>query len=306
MNETRVPTVSVRRVTDLDSQEEIRERVNSLMESLTSRVGMEKGKTILIKPNLCLFMGFETGATVDPFVCVCIVEWLLDKIKPGTIYLAEADATHLDADLAFQILGWTRIFKPYKKVKILNLSKDELVEVSQENQQRIKRMSKIYMESDYVISLSKLKTHTATKITCNLKNLFGADPQKVKAVHHPELDDAICDIVSTRVPDLNIVDGIYGMEGNGPVNGLPKPVGLLIGSEDIVAADHLCAKIMGFNPKGVKHLVKAEKKLLGSSTYHIEGDMTDSDYHKFKFLPLWKTVFKGALSLVKKEGEFGV
>lgn len=297
--------VILKKIRQIDSQDEIRKNIYALMESLSSRVGLDSGKTYVIKPNLCLFMGYETGATVDPFICRCIVEWLQINTAPKKIYIAESDATHLDADLAFQILGWNKVFQQFREVTLLNLSKDEMIEVSQENQKRIKKMSKTYMEADYLISLSKLKTHTATKITCNLKNLFGADPQKIKAVHHPQLDDAICDIVSTRIPDLCIVDGIYAMEGNGPVNGIPKPVGLIIGGDDIVSTDHLCARIMGFNPNYIRHLVKARKRSLGSFHYRVEGNISKSDFHNFLFLPLWKYVVKGLIHLMKKESEFG-
>lgn len=82
-------------------------------------------------------------------------------------------------------------------------------------------MSKTYMDSDFLISLAKLKMHTITGITCVLKNQFGANPQKRKIHYHSNLITVIHDLNKVKLPDLCLVNGIIGMEGNGPVDGTP-------------------------------------------------------------------------------------
>jgi uncharacterized protein (DUF362 family) len=108
----------------------------------------------------------------------------------------------LNIDIAFKVLGWEDTFKHYPNVRLLNLTKDERTEVNL-NGLFFKnlKMSKKYMESDLLISVAKLKTHTMTGITCNLKNLFGANPIKYKAQYHPHLDEAIFDLNKARMPD---------------------------------------------------------------------------------------------------------
>ncbi len=84
-----------------------------------------------------------------------------------------------------------------------------------------------------VISLPKLKTHHWAVATLSLKNLFGTLPGicygwPKNELHWRGIDNSIVDIALTRTPDLAIVDGIVGMEGDGPLNGTPKPMGVLV------------------------------------------------------------------------------
>ena len=58
-------------------------------------------------------------------------------------------------------------------------------------------------------------------------------------------------------PDFAIVDGIVGMEGNGPIQGTPKPAGVLILGDDPVAVDATCARVMGLEPERIDYLAKA-------------------------------------------------
>jgi len=109
------------------------------------------------------------------------------------------------------------------------------------------RLKELYLpravlEADYIVSLPKLKTHHWVGVTLSLKNMFGIVPgccygwpKNVLhwAGHHP----SILDINSTVRPDFAIVDGIIGMEGNGPIQGSPKASAVLILGDDPVAVD---------------------------------------------------------------------
>jgi uncharacterized protein (DUF362 family) len=71
------------------------------------------------------------------------------------------------------------------------------------------------------------------------------------------------DIAATRTPDLAIVDGIVGMEGDGPLNGTPKPMGVLVMGSDLVAVDATCCRLMQLDPERVGYLVLGNRKKLG-------------------------------------------
>jgi uncharacterized protein (DUF362 family) len=239
------------RVNDISSYREISHSLSRILDLYKPGFNLPSGATLVIKINLCLLKGPETGATVEPMVAKALVEWFNHHYDLRQINLAEADATHLSADMAFQILGWRDYFSTFPNVHLLNLSADERVE--SKNRKGL-YFSKKMMEADCLISLAKLKTHTSQKITCVMKNQFGAISEKYKVIYHPELTQTICDATLSRKPDLCVVDGLISMEGNGPTNGVPKLTKLLIVGNDAFCTDHFCARLMGFTPNKVPHL----------------------------------------------------
>ena len=135
------------------------------------------------------------------------------------------------------------------KVPFVDLNHDEPVKTL--NLGRLTGLEHLYLtrtvaSADVVISLPKLKTHHWAGATLSLKNLFGTLPGicygwPKNELHWRGIDNSIIDIALTRTPDLAIVDGIVGMEGDGPLNGTPKPLGVLVMGPDLVAVDATCA-----------------------------------------------------------------
>ena len=288
--------VGIAKVKHLQNKSEIRSTLFNLLDQMKERnkIKIPRKANIMLKPNICLVRGYETGVSVDPFVIKCLVNWLLQNYDIETITIGEADATELNVEVAFKVLGWEEAFNQYSNVRLLNLTKDEYVDVDLKGLYfKNLKMSKSYMESDCLISVAKLKTHTMTKITCNLKNLYGANPIKNKAQYHPHLDEVICDLNKARLPDLCLVDGIIAMEGAGPVSGIPNPLGLLIIGNNAVATDHACARIIGFNPEKILHLKLAVKQKLGSTDYEVFGERIEDVRTKFEFVPSWQKIITG-------------
>ena len=116
---------------------------------------------------------------------------------------------------------------------------------------------------DLIVSLAKLKTHHWAGITLSMKNLFGVMPGSYygwpkNVLHYAGVDSAILDITATLRPHLAIVDGIVGMEGDGPLMGDPKPVGALVMGRNFPAVDATCARVMKINPYRVNYLRQSE------------------------------------------------
>ena len=288
--------VGIAKVTHLPNKSEMRNELFNLLDQMKARnnIKITPKADVMVKPNICLVRGYETGATVDPFIIKCLVDWLLQNYDIETITIGEADATELNVDVAFKVLGWEDTFNHYTNVRLLNLTKDALVDVDLNGLYFKKlKMSKSYMESGFLISAAKLKTHTLTGITCNLKNLYGANPIKYKAQYHPHLDNVICDVNRVRLPDLCLVDGVIAMEGAGPVNGIPNPLGVLIAGNDAVATDYACTRIMGFNPNKIAHLTLAVKEGLGSTDYEVFGEGFEDVKTTFEVVPRWKRLATG-------------
>jgi uncharacterized protein (DUF362 family) len=157
------------------------------------------------------------------------------------------------------------------QVAFLDLNHDEPVKTP--NRGGLTGLEHLYLArtiacADVLISLPKLKTHHWAGVTLSLKNLFGTLPGicygwPKNELHWCGIDESIVDIALTRRPDLAIVDGIVGMEGDGPLNGTPKSLGALIMGWDPLAVDATCCRLMQLDPEKVAYLVLGHRRRLG-------------------------------------------
>src|SRR5207253_6569185 len=123
-------------------------------------------------------------------------------------------------------------------------------------------------EADVLISMPKLKTHHWAGVTLSLKNLFGTLPGicygwPKNELHWRGISNSIIDIALTNTPQLAVVDGIIGMEGDGPLNGVAKPMGVLVMGNDLLAVDATCCRLMMLDPEKIGYLVLGANKRLG-------------------------------------------
>ena len=259
---------------------------------LTGPPNLENGSSVTIKLNLCFFRPYETGATTDPRVLEALIEYLRTRADDLDIAMIESDATSARADLLFKWLGFTELAKKLA-VRTVNLSNDKRIKVPLPKTCLLKAlwMPKTLLDTDYSVSLAKLKTHGLTKITCALKNQFGSIPYRGKSKWHPVLDLVIADANVAARPDFSLVDGIIAMEGvDGPDMGKPRVTNLLVGGEDPVAVDSVCARVMGFNPNSIGHIREAEKRKVGSQGFEIVGEQLSEIREKFDYNTFYHTI----------------
>jgi uncharacterized protein (DUF362 family) len=239
---------------------------------LIGSVEFSPDDAIVIKPNLCCIKGSETGATTDPRVVEGIIRYLKEEFGVSDITIVESDGTQVLADMAFKLLGYERLSKRLN-VKLVNLSKAPFSSKAFSENLFVKKIDvpHIIESADYLISVPKIKVHTLCSFGGTLKNQYGCNPYPKKSIYHRRIHDAIVDLGVAFKPDLVVVDGIVAMEGNGPTGGIPIKINTLIFGRDAVAIDHLIARIMGINPNGVKYLVEAQKRKLGTTNYRTVG-----------------------------------
>lgn len=121
-------------------------------------------------------------------------------------------------------------------------------------------------DAELVITVPKIKTHKYATMTCSLKNMYGMIPEGRRVIYHRWLSKAITDINTVFQGRLiTLVDGMVAMEGNGPVYGDPVEMNMILASQDLVAADTICAQLIGLDPRSIEHLQMAEQYGLGSS-----------------------------------------
>lgn len=233
-----------------DNPRKMLEESISLCGGLPSILG-DKNERILIKPNFGCHKSSVTGATTDLRVVVSLIEILQSEGYSDIVVGDGGMAGYLRVNI-LSYLGVTTLCEKYD-VPVVDLNKDNAVPVKLRSGAAVK-MSKMVLESK-VINLAKLKTHVLTTVTLGIKNLLGsvvgADKREI---HLRGLEENLANLPFIVKPHLTIIEGLIGMEGRGPVAGKPKKSNLMITSSDVIAADIVASKLMGFDPFTVKHI----------------------------------------------------
>jgi uncharacterized protein (DUF362 family) len=129
--------------------------------------------------------------------------------------------------------------------------------------------------ADFVVSMPKVKTHHWSGVTLSMKNMFGVVPGAKygwpkNILHWKGIQESILDICATVPIHFVIADAIVAMEGNGPLNGHPRPLNRIVLADDPVAADATCARLMGFDPTRITHIRIGAQFLGNVSTGRID------------------------------------
>lgn len=262
-----------------------------ILDTLCLREKMENAKTIVIKPN------FASGTRADPKQHVISDLNLLGNIiscistinPHSTIYIAEGDSTGNGfAYEKFEHLGLPdQLNIPeeiQKQVSLLDLTRDRLKLCTEKKLKYFNSednklwLSETLMNADFLISLSNLKTHSVTGYTGASKNLFGCLPAFDKSIYHTSIHKVIHDVTLTISPDLNIVDAFYGMEKNGPCQGIDIDTGYRVISNCPWEADYYAARSVGIRPFSVKYI----KYLFKTSEVVVTEDLLAKVVRKYK------------------------
>ncbi len=225
-----------------------------------------EGKTVLIKPNVLRAARPEEGITTHPALVRAVIE-KIETMKPASLVIGDNPGLTLYGanEEGFKKAGLLEVSKAYYRnigndSRKMAFNPDFMPEVS---------VSRIVLEADVVVSLPKFKTHGLTGMTGAIKNSYGLLPGAQKAKLHkaagtPErFHEMLVEVFRLRVPDFFLVDAIVGMEGNGPVSGNLRDIGLILASDNGVAVDAVMARMMGLDPGLLRFLQKAKESGLG-------------------------------------------
>jgi len=225
-------------------------------------------KKVVIKPNLCYYYDYSTGETTDPKFVSALIDVLRDHLTSDPdIFVVESDASAMKCKHVFKMLGYEKMAEE-KGITLVNLSeeKNKNAEVRISDKYFRFQIPQIIRTSDLLVNVPKIKYQLGVKITCALKNIYGCNAYQKKYVYHKALSEAIVGINKLIRSNLVVVDGIIGMGTK------TKKLGLVMASEDPVAIDAAASKILGFNPKSVKHITQAAKEGVGSMQFVQKGE----------------------------------
>jgi uncharacterized protein (DUF362 family) len=240
----------------------------------------------LIKPNIWTVMDRTGYSNTDVQLIEDLLDFVLGEDRNLSIKIVESDSESKFASEVFEKFGYMAIEKKYTElgfdVSLVNLSHSTTIPVKL-NGLHFKNIElpDMIAAPKYLISLAVAKTHELTFVTGSVKNLFGLLPRKDKSAYHPSVNDVIVGLNRIARPNLCIVDARVGLEGwAGPKT---KQINAFILGRKPVSVDATMARIMGFKPEKIRHLVEAEKYGLGSLNPKIRGENLDS--LKVKFNP---------------------
>jgi len=226
-----------------------------------------KGKRILLKPNLIEPHLGAGHINTHPMVVRGAVEAFL-RFGATEVKVAEGPGHSRDSLLVLEESGLGEVLVE-DRIPFVDINYESAITVP--NAGRYSSLRKLVLpavmkQADWIVSMPKMKTHHGAGVTLSMKNLFGVMPGTYygwpKNVFHWEgIDNCIFDINATVRPHFTVVDGIVGMEGDGPIMGTPHHAGVLVMGRNLTAVDATSARIMGIDPAKVGHLALASGKL---------------------------------------------
>jgi len=255
-----------------------------------------RGKRIVLKPNL---VEYDTDAAINthPLVVHAAYEAFL-KLGAAEVKIAEGPGHRRGTlDLADAAGYFSTV--PRFEASFTDLNTDAV------SKRRIPRpvsgLNSLYLphtvlDCDLLVSMPKMKTHHWAGATLAMKNLFGLVPGGVygwpkNVLHWAGISQSIVDLHHLFPKQFAIVDGIVGMEGNGPIQGTPKPVGVLVAGSDVAAVDATCCRIMGINPQRIEYLELARgPRNLTEASFRQTGEAIASVRTDFALVDLWKEI----------------
>lgn len=234
------------------------EVVEDLMNELNWQEIIEENAHVVIKLNLnTAEIDKIPSANTSPALTKALCQVILKRTK--NITLVEADAYRNTAEESLKNSQTYEIAKELN-IEVVNLTHAPTRDVGNE---KLGPMPEILLDADVFITMPVIKTHALTYFTGSLKNQWGCVPRYDRIALHQYLDDLLVFIHGLLKPKLCIMDGIIGVEGRGPTNGIPKPLDIILGSRDGVALDTTAMRIAGLKPEKCQHIYNAYKAGLG-------------------------------------------
>ncbi len=280
-------SVSIVRCQDYDEKKVI----IALHESIHLIGGIQafvrKGSRVLLKPNLLYGKSPDKAVTTHPSILKGMIQ--IVREAGGIPFIGDSPS----------VGGLTRAAEKSGIKAAADEMKCPLVEfnrpvVPRDGGGKIFKKLEIdraVLEADVVINLPKWKTHAQMLLTLGVKNVFGCIPGPRKAQCHLMAgEDAkafakiLVDVYRIVQPSLTILDGIVGMEGNGPNSGHPVPIGLIVASEDSLSLDQVVCDLLGISRKSLLTNRMAFDQGLGKEEIDVLGEkVEDVKISSFRF-----------------------
>ncbi len=280
--------VSIVGIEDAGVEEAVRQAVE-LAGGFPSQV--TEADTVLVKPNVVNPSPSGSGNITDVRVTEAVTSMLLELRVPRVIigegssvgydFVGLKDTMH-----CLEVSGTADVARRLG-VELVDLNRDERVQVEAPDAYVMDRfaVARTAYEADAIVCLPVVKTHVRTGITCGLKNMKGVLPgDEKKRTHQLGLDRGIVDLNRVMRPAFVVVDAIVGKQGTHTAPEDSVGLDRVLASADVVAADAVCAAIMGFDPQDIHHVQLAAEAGLGLADLEaitVRGESIADVVHPF-------------------------
>jgi uncharacterized protein (DUF362 family) len=233
---------------------------------------------VLLKPNLLIGKSPEKAVTTHP----SIVRGMIQIVREAGGVPSIGDSPSVGS------LTWTaekagiKAVADEMKCPLMEFDKPMLLPEGCGKTFRRLEIDRSVLEADVIINLPKWKTHAQMFLTLGVKNLFGCVPGPRKALWHLKAGDdrkifaqVLIDIYQVIQPSLTILDGIVGMEGNGPNSGRPIPIGLILASGDSLSLDQIVCDLVGISRESLLTNRIAFERGLGKNEIGVYGERVE-------------------------------
>lgn len=234
-----------------------------------------RGRRVLLKPNLVEPNRHVPQMTTNPAVIVAAAD--VFRSWGASVVVGEGSGHVRDTEVILDESGVGDALRS-AGVEFVDLNYDAMGVVP--NRGRVSALKELHMprtvlEADLIVSMPKMKTHHWVGFTGSLKNMYGVLPGikygwPKNVLHHAGIPQTVVDINASLPPTIGIVDGILCMEGDGPIMGTPKPMGIVAVGLDRVALDATLARIMGIEPANISYMKLANGRLGSFAERRIE------------------------------------
>jgi uncharacterized protein (DUF362 family) len=251
-----------------------------------------RGKTVLLKPTLVDYIP-GNHINTHPLLVSAAIE-CFRQLGAAAVIVGEGPGHQRDTELVLFESGMADALRQ-QRVRFVDLNRDELVKtplLADYTGLKHLWLPRTIRETDFVVSMPKVKAHHWSGVTLSMKNMFGVVPGAKygwpkNILHWKGIDRSILDVCATVPVHFVIADAIVAMEGNGPLNGKPRPLNRIVLADDPVAADATCTRLMGLNPEMITHIRAGAQFLGNSSSERIDqiGEPVRAPVRAFQLLP---------------------
>ncbi len=254
-----------------------------------------RGKRVLLKPNL---VEFEPDSPIHTHPLLVHAALEAFRALGAEVRIAEGPGHRRNTLDMAEAAGYFETIPRFEEI-FTDLNLDRVAEVRlASNRSRLRSiyLAETALACDLLVSLPKMKTHHWVGATLSMKNLFGTVSGGVygwpkNILHWAGIPECIADLYQALPRHFAIVDGIVGMQGNGPIQGTAKQAGVVIAGRDLAAVDATCCRIMSIDPRRIAYLRLA----VGDVAEFLEsvqqaGETIESVRTRFDLLPEWRGI----------------
>ncbi len=240
------------------------------------------GRRVMLKPNLVEFSR-ATAINTHPAFVAAVMEALLG-LGAAEVRIGEGPGHRRDTWTLAEEAGYFEAI-PHFEDLFVDLNRDDVEQAGDLGEHGPLWAPRSLLAADLIVSLPKMKTHKWEGGTVP-GTLYGW-PKNV--LHHYGIDPSIVKLAEVyAAKTVAIVDGIVGMEGNGPIQGKPRRAGVIVAGANLPAVDATCCRLMGIAPERVRFLqMSAHLGPVDPEQIEQRGERPEALRHVFDLMPMW-------------------